>query len=103
MSIWTGLGQRFTGVAVGGRAVVLRVTSRRTFDCLRGFAVQCVAHRVVARRQLSLVSRGLGSLHTVNSGENSNPSTALSGQSMIVVAHFGHILIHLIAISALTP
>ena len=51
----------------------------RTFPCLRGFAVQCVAHRV-------------------NSGENSNgvrPSTALkSGESMIVVAHFAHRLIH---------
>ena len=60
----------------------------RTIPCLRGFAVQCVAHRV-------------------NSGDKSNgvlPSTALkSGESMIVVAHSAHLLIHSIAISALPP
>ena len=71
----------------------------RTIPCLRGFAVQCVAHRVVARRRdFRWFPGDLGSLHTVNSGENSNgvlPSTALkSGQSMIVVAHFAHLLIH---------
>ena len=53
---------------------------------------------VVARqRDFHWTPGDLGSLHTVNSGENSNgglPSTALkSGESMIVVAHFAHLLI----------
>ena len=71
----------------------------RTIPCLRGFAVQCVAHRVVARRpDFRWFPGNLGSLHTVNSGVNSNrvlPSTALkSCVSMIVVAHLAQLLIH---------
>ena len=55
--------------------------------------------RVVARRRdFRWFPGDLGSLHTVSSGDNSNgvlPSTALkSGESMIVVAQFAHLLIH---------
>ena len=39
----------------------------RTIPCLRGFAVQCVAHRVVARRRdFRWFPGDLGSLHTVS-------------------------------------